>query len=117
MKGVTIAVIIVLVAVFSIGIASAMKHEASADMGKALLNDPKLGASGKTCGACHADGKGLEKAGTRADLEKTINACITTALKGPALDIKSIEMQSLVLYIKSLGEKKPAAAKKPAVGC
>jgi hypothetical protein len=32
MKGVTIAVIIVLVAVFSIGTAFAMKHEASADM-------------------------------------------------------------------------------------
>lgn len=116
MKPVLIALLIVLAAVLTTGMSGAKQHEASADMGKALFNDAKLGTSGKTCGSCHADGKGLEKAGASADLEKTINACITTPLKGTALDAKSVEMKSLVLYIKSLGEKKPAA-KKPAVGC
>lgn len=116
MKPVLIALLIVLAAVLTTGMSGAKQHEASVDMGKALFNDAKLGTSGKTCGSCHADGKGLEKAGASADLEKTINACITTPLKGTALDAKSVEMKSLVLYIKSLGEKKPAA-KKPAVGC
>jgi cytochrome c len=113
MKPVLIALLIVLVAVLTTGMSGAKQHEASVDMGKALFNDAKLGTAGKSCGSCHADGKGLEKAGAGADLEKTINTCIGSALKGKALDAKSVEMQSLVLYIKSL---KPAG-KKPAVGC
>jgi cytochrome c len=46
-----------------------------------------------------------------------VNTCITASLKGKALKPTSIEMQSLLLYLKGLGgEKKPAAMKAP-VGC
>jgi cytochrome c peroxidase len=98
------------------GLAFAMQHEASVDKGRALFNDVKLGTTGKSCNDCHPDGKGLDKAGAKSALEKIINGCITKSIKGKALDPTSMEMQSMVLYIKSVGEKKPAA-KKPAVGC
>ncbi len=89
------------------------------EKGKALFNDPKLGTNGQTCGSCHPDGKGLEKSGAMdkkewktpggvtKSLEDAINICITAALKGKALDNSSQEMQDLVAYIKSLGEKAP----------
>lgn len=86
------------------GIALAAQ-EASLEKGKALFNDPKLGTSGKTCATCHVDGKGLDKAAKNTELENTINACITTPLKGKALDVKSSEMRSLVLYIQNLSRK------------
>lgn len=89
------------------------------EKGKALFDDPKAfgGTSGKACSTCHPDGKGLEKAGAmgRTDwknpagqwtsLEDAVNACITMANKGNALDPKSREMKNVVAYIKSLGKK------------
>ena len=116
MKGMKIVLLLVFVTVMGMSIALAA-HEASVANGKALFNDPKLGTSGKTCNTCHADGKGLEKSGNKADLIKIINGCITNPLKGTALDANSVEMQSLVLYVKSIGEKTPAAKKKAPVGC
>jgi len=95
----------------------AMQHEATSDKGKALFNDPKLGTTGKTCNGCHKDGTGLEKSGERQDLEKIVNKCITVALKGKALQPTSVEMQSLLLYLKGLGGEKKPAAKKAPVGC
>jgi cytochrome c553 len=72
--------------------------------GKVLFNDPRLsGASaGVSCNSCHPDGKGLEKAAKRKDLQKVVNSCIENALKGKAVDPKSDEMANLVAYIKSL---------------
>ena len=116
MKSFKIVMFAVLVLSVSVALSFAMQHEASMEKGKALFNDPKLGTTGKSCNDCHTDGKGLEKAGSNTDLERIINGCITNSIKGKALDPKSAEMQSMVLYIKSFGEKKPAA-KKPAVGC
>ena len=93
--------------------------------GKALFNDPKLGTNNATCGQCHPDGKGLEKAGAKGkkewktpagvqkNLEEAINICITMALKGKALDNKSQQMQDLVTYIKSLGSKAPVKKTAP----
>lgn len=80
--------------------------EASAAQGKALFNDPALGGSTNpsSCNTCHQDGKGLEKAGTRADLAAMINTCIVQALQGKKLDDHSPEMESLLLYIRSLGK-------------
>jgi cytochrome c peroxidase len=90
---------------------------ASIDKGRVLFNDPKLGTTGKSCNTCHPDGQNIQKAGIRSDLEQIVNGCITHSIKGKALDPQSIEMQSLILYIKSLGAKQPAAKNKPAVGC
>ncbi len=115
MKSLMTVIFVALVLAVGIGLASAMQEEASAEKGKALFNDPNLGTTGKSCNDCHTNGKGLDKAGTKKDLENIINGCIIHSIKGKALDPASVEMRSMVLYIKSFGEKKPAA-KKPAVG-
>jgi mono/diheme cytochrome c family protein len=85
--------------------------------GKALFNDPKLGGStaGKSCGSCHPEGKGLEKAADKKEftlggkiqksLEEAINVCIVNANKGKAMDTKSDQMKDMVAYIKSLQGK------------
>ncbi len=92
--------------------ASAMQHEATVDKGKALFNDPKLGTSGTTCNDCHKDGAGLAQAAERRDLADIVNGCIRGNLKGKALKPKSVEMQSLLLYIRSMGaSRQPAAGK------
>ncbi len=117
MKRATITVVLVLAATLEVGIVFAASQEATVEKGKTLFNDPKLGTNGKSCNTCHPNGKGLEKAGVKSDLESTINGCITIPLKGKALDPKSVEMQSLVLYIKSLGEKPAVAPQRPHVGC
>jgi cytochrome c peroxidase len=97
---------------------SAMRHEPTIDKGKLLFNDPKLGSNGKTCNDCHKDGTGMEKAADRKDLEGMVNGCIKANLKGKALKPKSVEMQSLLLYIRSVGSaKKPATKSTTSVGC
>ncbi len=82
---------------------------AAGDMekGKALFNDPTFGGgtAGVSCNSCHPDGKGLEKAADKKDLEKFVNACIKNALKGKGIDTKSAEMADIVAYIKSLKGK------------
>jgi cytochrome c peroxidase len=102
----------------AIGVAMVFAGEsASAEKGKALFNDPKLGTTGKSCNTCHPDGKNIQKAATRRDLDRIVNACITNSIKGKALDPQSVEMQSLILYIRSLGGKQGGQATKPAAGC
>jgi len=116
MKRSALVVFIVLVTVIGIGIVYA-NGSASIEKGKALFNDTKLGTTGKSCNTCHPDGHNIQQAGTKSNLDQIVNACITNSIHGKALDPKSIEMQSLILYIKSLGVKQPAAKAKPAVGC
>ncbi len=81
------------------------------EKGKILFNDPKFGGGtvGMSCNSCHQDGKGLEKAADRKDLEKMVNACIKNALKGKGIDPKSAEMADVVAYLRSLRGKAPAA--------
>jgi cytochrome c peroxidase len=119
MKGAKIGVLIVFAALLGVGIALAVQNEASMEKGKALFNDPKLGTTGKSCNDCHPGGKDAEKAATKsdADIARIVNACITHSIKGKVLDEKSAEMQSLVMYIKSFGNKPAAAPKKAPVGC
>jgi cytochrome c peroxidase len=111
MKRVTIVFLFVLAAALGMGIASAAQQEASLEKGKALFNDPKLGTNGKSCSTCHADGKGLTHAGEKSDLARIVNNCIAIPLKGKPLDPESVEMQSLLLYVKSFGAKKPAVGR------
>lgn len=113
MKRNALVVFIVLATVVGVNIVFAVEG-ASIEKGKALFNDPKLGTTGKSCNTCHPDGKNIQKAGTKSDLDQIVNGCITHSIHGKALDPKSIEMQSLILYIKSL---QPAAKTKPPVGC
>lgn len=88
----------------------------SVELGKKLFNDPSLGTTGKSCNTCHTDGKNLSKAGAMKDLAGVINSCITQNLKGKALDVNSVEMKSMIMYIKSLGQKQPSDAAEPAMG-
>jgi cytochrome c553 len=108
MKGLKIAMLsmVSLGLIFSLAIAAG-----DAEKGKALFNDPKFGGgtAGVSCNSCHPDGKGLEKAADRKDLEKFVNACIKNALKGKGIDPKSADMADIVAYLKSLKGKTPAA--------
>jgi len=105
MKGLIILAMLAVVALLGVAIVDAAQNDVSVASGKTLFNDPKLGTSGKACGTCHPNGSGLEKAGAIKDLPQMVNNCITKPLKGKPLDVKSAEMQSLVLYIKSIGSK------------
>ncbi len=91
---------------FSLAIAAG-----NAEKGKALFNDPKLGGgtAGMSCNSCHPDGKGMEKAANRKDLEEQVNLCIKNALKGKGINPKSTEMADIIAYLKSLKGKAPAA--------
>jgi len=104
MKGLKIAMLsmISLNLIFSLAIAAG-----ELEKGKALFNDPKFGGgtAGVSCNSCHPDGKGLEKAADKKDLEKFVNGCIKNALKGKGIDTKSTEMADMVTYIKSLKGK------------
>jgi len=108
MKALKIAMfaVISLSLIFSLAIAAG-----NVGRGKALFNDPKLGGgtTGTSCNSCHPDGKGLEKAADRKDLEKQVNLCIKNALKGKGIDPKSAEMADIIAYIRSLKGKTPAA--------
>ncbi len=106
MKWYKMMFVVLLAFVVSAGAAFAMKHEATAEKGKALFNDPKLGTNGKTCNDCHRNGSGLENAADRKDLEGMVNGCITVNLKGKPLKPKSVQMQSLLLYLRSIGAAK-----------
>jgi cytochrome c553 len=82
-------------------------QEASVAMGQQLFNNPGLGASknDKSCNSCHPGGKGLEKAGAKADLADMINKCIKGPLQGEGIGTDTVAMQSLEMYIKSLAAK------------
>ncbi len=80
-------------------------QDVSLELGKKLFSDPNLGTSGKSCNTCHLDGKDLSNAGAMSGLPGIINACITHNLNGKALDVNSVEMKSMILYIKSFGQK------------
>ena len=59
MKAIYAAVLLLLF--LSGSAAFAIRHEATLEKGKALLNDPKLGTAGKTCNDCHK-GRGRTRA-------------------------------------------------------
>ncbi len=104
MKGLRLAAL----GVVSFGLMFALALAAgNAEKGKALFNDPKFGGgtTGMSCNTCHQDGKGVEKAADRKDLEKTVNTCIKNALKGKGIDPKSAEMADVVAYIRSFSRK------------
>lgn len=122
---------IMVLAMIALGLVFSGAFAADMEKGKALFNDPKLGGgtSGKSCGSCHPDGKGLENAADKKEfnimgkkqkgLEGAVNFCIENAMKGKAIDPKGADMANIVAYIKSL-KGKPAATpkkKKAIEGC
>ena len=110
---------ITLLTIIAIGLIFSFAYAGgNAEKGKSLFNDPKAfsGTSGKSCAACHPDGKGLEKAGVKDEqsLKNTINTCITSANNGNPIDAGSEEMKDLISYIKTLGNSTEAMAPAPA---
>jgi cytochrome c peroxidase len=106
MKTAAMIFIVILLAVF-ISSALPAAEKPSAALGQKLFKDTSLGgpANTKTCNTCHPDGKGLEKSGLRPNLAVIINKCIQGALGGKAIAADSVEMKSLILYIKSVKSK------------
>lgn len=87
---------------------SAMAVEiATPEMGRALFESNQLGKSGRSCAACHPDGKGLEKVGdfTDAELKDIINACVRDALQGTLFSGDSQELNALLLHVRSFQVK------------
>lgn len=103
----------------------APEQKVSAEVGKALFNDPKLGTTGGTCNTCHPNGgtiggkagdmpipdlhgsaatfpKFKQWAGKEITLAEMNNFCITQILKGKPLDVESTEMKSLNAYLQTL---------------
>lgn len=103
MKGI-VAMIAILFVLCGMTVVFALQEESTAQKGRELFINAAFGKSGKTCNDCHPGGKGLEKAGERKGLEGFINNCIRNGLKERAYPTLSREMQSLVLYIRSIGK-------------
>ncbi len=106
MKGIHTIVTVAFLVLAGAGVLVSGEPDVSWEKGKMLFNDPKLGTTGKSCNDCHPNGKGAEKAATKNDndIARIVNACIIHSIKGKALAEDSVEMRSLVLYIKSFGE-------------
>ena len=128
MKSLKIVALIAIATLFAFAVLAMDKTPE--ERGKALFNDTMLGGgtSGKSCNTCHPDGKGLEGVGSKKmwknpggefkSLEEAVNICITLALKGTALDVKSDQMKDLVSYMKSIKPQAEKAHKnKSAAGC
>ncbi len=98
----------VLMALFFLTSAASAADAPSVENGMKLFNSSSLGTNGRSCAACHPDGKGLEDASDsdHATMAKIANKCIVKALKGKALGDDSPEMTSLVMYMKTLGKTK-----------
>lgn len=94
---------VLLLAVFMASTLLAVENP-SAALGEKLFNDSSIGgtSNSKTCNTCHPNGKGLEKAGSNPKIATIINKCIAGALGGKQIAVDSVEMQSLILYIKSV---------------
>ncbi len=101
-----VRIVLPLVMAFVFAGSPALADKPSVAMGKTLFNNPGLGASQNaiSCGTCHANGEGMEKAGANPRLGEMINMCIQGPLKGEALSKKSVAMESLQLYLRSLAQ-------------
>ena len=90
----------VLISLATLAVAGAVP---SLERGKELFTGTQLGTNGKSCAGCHPDGKGLEQAAAydEGELGQIINQCIKNPLKGNALDPASVDMKSLILYIRT----------------
>lgn len=106
MRGKVIVLVAILFGALAVGNLLATEQP-SAAIGEKLFGDTTLGGPKNTrsCSTCHPGGKGLEDAGSNPDLASIINRCITGPLAGNRIDEDSTEMQSLILYIRSLGGK------------
>ncbi|RME37699.1 MAG: cytochrome C [Deltaproteobacteria bacterium] len=96
---------ITLLVVLTTGVEKGRATEAPGrELGKALFDSVAMSPAGKSCASCHPEGKGLEEIDAYDDgmLKEMINFCIRDALKGQMLPEDSQELESLLLYLRSL---------------
>jgi cytochrome c len=76
-------------------------------MGQTLFESTVLGSNGKSCASCHPAGKGLEEIAAYDDpmLKEMINFCVRDALRGKMLAPESQELDSMLLYLRTLPQK------------
>lgn len=76
----------------------------SIEKGRQLFNSTSFAGakSGKSCSSCHPGGAGMQFAWENPNLAGQVNNCIIGPLRGTPLDDDSMEMQSMLLYIRSL---------------
>jgi mono/diheme cytochrome c family protein len=76
-------------------------------MGQTLFESTTLGSNGKSCASCHPAGKGLAEIDAYDDpmLKEMINFCIRDALKGKMFALESQELDSMLLYLRTLPPK------------
>ena len=90
--------------VFLVAAVAQGEESPSVERGKKFFETPKLGTNGKSCADCHPGGRGLEEAATfeTGKLERIVNLCISRPLAGKPVSPDSVEMKSLILYIRTL---------------
>ncbi len=73
-------------------------------LGQKMYEANNLGSNGKSCASCHPHGKGLEEIDAYDDgmLKEMVNFCIRDAMKGRMMDLESTEIESFLLYLRSL---------------
>lgn len=83
--------------------------EVTIEHGKALFQNPDLGVNGKTCALCHAGGKQFDPEELRERSPKEVgiltNHCLSLRMRSPKLAPDSVELQSLILYVKTFQQK------------
>lgn len=96
------------IVVFALATVATATDGPSIEHGKKLFNSSRLGTNERSCSTCHSDGKGLEDAMSYDEkvLANITNQCIVKALKGKALDEGSVDLNSLVMYQKTIGAAK-----------
>lgn len=113
--------LVVALGILLAGCVSAPQQQVSAEVGKAIFNNPKLGTTEASCNSCHPNGGSIggkvgdmpipdlhgaagtfpkfkQWAGKEVTLTEMNNACITMIMKGKALNPNSVEMKSLEAY-------------------
>ena len=86
----------------------------SVELGKKLFSDTGLGTNGRSCATCHADeakigeyaARGTWFGGQATTLGQAVNTCIAGGLKGTPKAEDGVEIQSIVMYMKSVAPKK-----------
>jgi cytochrome c len=112
MKGLKVALLVVISVSFLIPLAFAGDLEDSIARGEALFKDRRAFGGNRPCDSCHPDGRGLERAATKKrfwimgnkaeSLEEAVNLCIENANRGNPIGVNSEQMEDMVNYIKSL---------------
>lgn len=99
----TLLFLLALATPLGISTSSAMEKP-NLSMGEQLFSATELGENGKSCASCHPEGKGLEELAAYDDdmLREMINFCIRDAQQGMMLPIDSQEIESMLIYLRSL---------------